>query len=642
MRALRNVGWAALPAVVVTAALATSVSAHRASTRVSVLPRPLPSDSLQLAVALPEAVARDDSAVVIIARVRNRSDRPVRLLMTFDGNVLAREQLVPGGLQRLDGAARLVQGGVRDVEFTSDHAGWELMSLDVAAAYWAVDGPLGLAIVPASATRVPLVSPLALFPVAIGLWWLGTRPHPARRGILAILSRAVAALALLVLGTGLLVTWLTPVDVRWAPATFLALAVLVYAPRLSPMASRGSAFARATLVHAAAAPAGVFLRRQVVPLLPHAAVVAFVLWSLAGFYVSGLGLTRLIAFGEMFEPYALPALRAVPHAIDEGGSGYDGQFYAQMALEPLLRDRASFFSALDSPSYRARRILFSATAYVAGLGRPQWIVHVYAVQNIVCWLVLAVVLLRWLPPRSPRQFAAWTACLLGQGLLSSVRFALPDGPSLLLVALAVMAVEQGRGRLGALIVGLAGTGRETSLCSAGVVVQRGRGLRSIAELSLRAAIVVLPLLAWMLYLRRVGYGASTGVANFGAPLSAYIEKWAVTLRELHDQGWQSFARFSLLTLVGLTTQAVVLSSRWHWKAVWWRAGVPYVGLLLVLGPAVWEGYPGAATRVLLPLTIAFNVLLPSSRWFWPLWLLGNLNMLHGLEVIRAPWISAHV
>ena len=116
----------------------------------------------------------------------------------------------------------------------------------------------------------------------------------------------------------------------------------------------------------------------------------------------------------------------------------------------------------------------------------------------------------------------------------------------------------------------------------------------------------------------------------------------MTLRELHDQGWQSFARFSLLTLVGLTTQAVVLSSRWHWKAAWWRVGVPYVGLLLVLGPAVWEGYPGAATRVLLPLTIAFNVLLPSSRWFWPLWLLGNLNMLHGLEVIRAPWISAHV
>jgi hypothetical protein len=25
-------------------------------------------------------------------------------------------------------------------------------------------------------------------------------------------------------------------------------------------------------------------------------------------------------------------------------------------------------------------------------------------------------------------------------------------------------------------------------------------------------------------------------------------------------------------------------------------------------------------------------------WFWPLWMLGNVNLLHGLEVIRAPWL----
>lgn len=38
---------------------------------------------------------------------------------------------------------------------------------------------------------------------------------------------------------------------------------------------------------------------------------------------------------------------------------------------------------------------------------------------------------------------------------------------------------------------------------------------------------------------------------------------------------------------------------------------------------------GGADRVLLPMTIAFNVLLPTRRWFWPLWALGNLTVAHG-------------
>ena len=123
------------------------------------------------------------------------------------------------------------------------------------------------------------------------------------------------------------------------------------------------------------------------------------------------------------------------------------------------------------------------------------------------------------------------------------------------------------------------------------------------------------------------------------PLAAYGDKWALTLGEFRAQGWGSFARFSLLTLVGLTTQAVVLLWQRDWRSAWWRAGVGYVALLIVLGPAVWEGYPGAATRVVLPLTVAFNVQLSRARWFWPLWLLGNLNVLHGFEVLRVPGIG---
>lgn len=62
---------------------------------------------------------------------------------------------------------------------------------------------------------------------------------------------------------------------------------------------------------------------------------------------------------------------------------------------------------------------------------------------------------------------------------------------------------------------------------------------------------------------------------------------------------------------------------------WWRVGVAYGVLLLFLGPWVWSGY-WAACRAVLPLTIAFNLLLPANRAFWPLLILGNLSLLHAV------------
>ena len=57
-------------------------------------------------------------------------------------------------------------------------------------------------------------------------------------------------------------------------------------------------------------------------------------------------------------------------------------------------------------------------------------------------------------------------------------------------------------------------------------------------------------------------------------------------------------------------------------------------MLLCLGTAVWEGFPGAATRVLLPLTLAFNLVVTRTRA--PLaWLVaGNLTVFSGLLALR--------
>jgi hypothetical protein len=49
---------------------------------------------------------------------------------------------------------------------------------------------------------------------------------------------------------------------------------------------------------------------------------------------------------------------------------------------------------------------------------------------------------------------------------------------------------------------------------------------------------------------------------------------------------------------------------------------------------VWEGFPGASTRVLLPLTLAFNVLAARSQASFAWLLLGNLPVVNGMRSLR--------
>ena len=132
---------------------------------------------------------------------------------------------------------------------------------------------------------------------------------------------------------------------------------------------------------------------------------------------------------------------------------------------------------------------------------------------------------------------------------------------------------------------------------------------------------------------------SSGRGNLAASFINLFDKWDVTLAELQEFGWTgTYARFSLLSLVSLTTQAVFLAWQREWSAPWGRIGVAYALLMVFLGPAVWAGDQVAANRVLLPMTVAFNVQLAHARGFWPLVILGNLTVLPGLESLRVPWL----
>lgn len=372
------------------------------------------------------------------------------------------------------------------------------------------------------------------------------------------------------------------------------------------------------------------------------AVVVVFLVSIKHFYQKNTGFTSLIHFGSVFHDRTLPAVRDARHAVAFDALGDDGQFYAQMAVDPLLRDR-HLGVALDNAPYRSRRILFAWTAFVAGLGDPEWILKAYAMQNIVAWLVLAGLLLYWFPPARARNVLPWIGCLYSAGMLVSVRLSMLEGLSLLVVTLAILAEEHQRTWLATGLMAISGLGRETNMIGSGLLVSRmPRTGREILAVCRTAACVALPFFLWSLYVSSIYPGFTySNPASFSTPFSGYLTKWSTTLREYQLGGWHSEARFNLAVLVGLSVQMAFVALRWEWKNAWWRMAAPYCLLFAMTSFAVWDGMPGAAPRVLLPLTFAFNVLVARMEgWrFWVLVILGNVSVVTGIVVIETPWLS---
>ena len=124
-------------------------------------------------------------------------------------------------------------------------------------------------------------------------------------------------------------------------------------------------------------------------------VLAFVL-AVSRFWSPYFGFTAFLQ-ADVVTAKNLPAsLRDAPIFIHEKAGRYDGAYYAQIATDPLLRD-PDLTVAVDAPGYRARRILLSVLAWVAGGGEPVAAVHAYAWLNLGCWLLLAWLLAMILP-----------------------------------------------------------------------------------------------------------------------------------------------------------------------------------------------------------------------------------------------------
>jgi hypothetical protein len=330
-------------------------------------------------------------------------------------------------------------------------------------------------------------------------------------------------------------------------------------------------------------------------------------------YVPGGGFTRLIHFDRDYPHRLLPEVQALPDEC-KVENGYDGQFYAQIALVPDL-NKDVLDQVIDTPSYRSRRIGMPALANLLSFGNEMWVLYAYAVLPFVFWLMLAFYLFRSPMISSWQGSFVCMAILCSSGTLISMARALPDLPALVLTYWAALGASGGI--MGVFLLALAILFKETSLLSIPAIfsISGLTHFSSFMKILIKGLMAVLPFAFWWMYVYSIfGWGQSIGTGNFsipGAELYLAVVRNMIFLINL-DQWLPLEAIPHSFALVSLILQAIYLITRINVKSPFWCMGIGFAILLPFLGRAVLEDVH-AYTRVMLPLTLAFNVLLAENR-----------------------------
>lgn len=344
-------------------------------------------------------------------------------------------------------------------------------------------------------------------------------------------------------------------------------------------------------------------------------------------YQRETGFTGLIYFGSDFQSRQLPTIQNIPKAIHPG-SGYDGQFYAQVAQDPLLND-PQLITALDNPSYRARRILIPALSYLAGLGQPAWILETYALINLPFFWLLIYVVHRFLRPKTVQSFLGMAALLTTTGIVASLSRALLDLPAAVFL---FMAAISSSASIGPLFLLLSALSKEASIIALPFIYFPVPFQKTAVLGGLRkAAGVIVPLIAWLAYAAwRLPGGDFAGLQNFNWPLVSIVGHLGDMAALLEGDGSLEAAAEILVTLTLLVQGAYILTQP-RLNSPLWRLGAAFLLLYLILGPSVMVEQL-AYTRAALPLTLAFNLLIveevPAKFIFW--FITGNAGIYAGL------------
>jgi hypothetical protein len=333
-------------------------------------------------------------------------------------------------------------------------------------------------------------------------------------------------------------------------------------------------------------------------------VLALLVWFLPMAWVSyssyGGDPRGLLLLGSKFP--APSELESIPNS---GLYGYDGQFYAAIATDPDLSEQETV-EALDSPEYRAGRILVPVMAWIVAAGHSGLAVWTYILTTWILSLIGVAVASYWILRLGAPAWWAWLLPV-GAGCVISVLRVTPDLPALTLALGALGAGRCGRQRLALFLGTLAPLARETMILyplAMGLVDCRdGKWKRGIVFTAVPMLVLVS---SRVLIHQRFDTLDGAFSRNFGLPFAwvgakvgqlSSVPSWKIVVFELCG-----------LSIIGAACIACILLLP-GWRG-WTTVHLSYaltVSLVMITGFAVWED-TYAYARVFLGLPIMATIL----------------------------------
>jgi hypothetical protein len=314
------------------------------------------------------------------------------------------------------------------------------------------------------------------------------------------------------------------------------------------------------------------------------------------------------------------ALAAAPKA---GPDGYDGQFYAALATDPLIRRRETG-EALDNPAFRGSRAMIPLLAWTLAAGNPRAAVFAY---QLLCWtLGCATVLLAALMLRGDGSPPAWALLLIpGAGLAASLLRTTPDAATLALILSALWFHRRGR-FVPALIFAVAAVlSREIALLAALALAVDELRHKRIGRAAVFVAAPAAALVAWKTYLQVwLGSGFSAGEGIFELPLF-----WAYRKVGEMILGHVPAPAVEILGLLGIAASLAGIVALVSRKTDWSALELTYLGfgaLILVLGYTEFQEVWGYA-RVFIILPFLAVVLAGRQTAPWRRWTLRSVALI---------------
>jgi len=333
----------------------------------------------------------------------------------------------------------------------------------------------------------------------------------------------------------------------------------------------------------------------------------------------------LIDYGAKLYVRAIPEVREIKPEVNSW-YGSDGQFYSQIAIHPSLRT-PGMREAMDVPTYRAMRPFLPWLSYLAGFGRPFWILQAYALSNLFFWYLLIFGMLHYLRPAARRDYLCVLGACLSSGVLFSLRYAFVDLPAATLCFFGALLAEEFA--VGAVVAAV--LTKETYILQLFEIRSgTGRGQRLGPRVA-KYAWVVLPALLWQLYVHLTFGFAQPGRANFSWPFSGYLAAMLEAIKTLSHKHISSNSITSLLAPVSLLVQGFYLFWAPRSASPYRRTGMAFALSSIFLSSDVFVEQKSYC-RDLIPVSLAFNIALMQikPRRFIAWFVAGNAGLTMGL------------